>query len=182
MAKEHQADLLEAEAEVRAATLTPPPRDNSQFKRLAPHKDPNGKKLEDRLTPRMEDRLGARNREDRGDAKEKRAAETRECNACHKVGHLAFNYPTFPFKARLPGPPAGEPPKAAAPRPDYSKHKTEGATCSACKKSGHVAAQCWTAHPDLLPTDQIKRRQGAMATLLRKRQRAGEYASPEYDF
>ena len=95
---------------------------------------------------------------------------------------LAAKCLTHSPKARLPSPPAGEAPKPPAPRTDYSKHKTDGAVCIACQKPGHVAAQCWTAHPELLPTDQIKRRQGVMATILRKRQRVAEFTSPEYDF
>ena len=97
MAREHEADLLEAEAEFRAAALTPPPRDNSEFKHLVPHKDTDGKRMEDRLTPRMEDRLGARTRKERGERS--RAAETRACNACQKVGHLAVNCPTGSVQA-----------------------------------------------------------------------------------
>ena len=123
-------------------------------------------------------------REERAESRGDRARgpETRSCNVCNKVGHIAANCNAHSPKARLPGPPAREAPRTHVPKADYARHKTEGAVCSVCQRPGHVAAQCWTAHPELMPTDQVKRRQGAMATLLRKRQRAAEVTSPDYDF
>ena len=184
MAKDHEAELLESEAEQRAASLLPSARDTQEYAHQGALKEPDHKRIEDRLTPRMEDRLGTKTREERGEPRGDRARgpDTRSCNACHKVGHIAANCNAHSPKMRLPGPPAGEAPKPSTPRPDYAKHKKEGAVCSECQKPGHVATQCWKAHPELLPTDQLKQRQGVMATLLRKRQRATEFASPEYDF
>ena len=47
MAKDNETELLESEAELRAATLTPPARDTTEYKHLAPLKDAEPKKLED---------------------------------------------------------------------------------------------------------------------------------------
>ena len=184
MAKDHEAELLETEAEQRAATLMPAARDTHEYAHQGEWKEPEHKRIEDRLTPRMEDRLGNKTQEERGEPRVGRVhgPETRSCNTCHKVGHIAANCNSHSPKGRLPGPPAGEAPRASTPRPDYAKHKTEGAVCGECQRPGHVAAQCWKAHPELMPAEAQKRRQGAMATLLRKRQRAAEHVSPEYDF
>ena len=141
-----------------------------------PVKEVDNKNMKDRLTPRMEDRLGPKTKEDRGQpwGERPRGPETRSCNNCHQVGHLANNCSAPPL---LPGPPACPPAIPFAPRTDYSKHKTEGAVCTSCKKTGHVANQCWATHPELIPPDQLKRRQGAMASILRKRMRAAEDTS-----
>ena len=61
-------------------------------------------------------------------------------------------------------------------------HKIDGAVCSACKKPGHVEAQCWATHPELLPAELLKKRQSAMSAGNRKRRKAAEYTSPGYAF
>ena len=134
MAKDNEAELLESEAEQRAAALTPAARDWHEYAHQLPLKEADHKRMEDRLTPRMEDRLGPKTREDREERRGERArgAETRSCNACHKVGHIAANCLIPLPKVRLPGLPAGEAAKPPAPRTDYSRHKTDGAVCSAC--------------------------------------------------
>ena len=60
MAKRWETDLLESEAEQRAASATPPARDTTEYKHLAPPKDPDQKRMDEHLTPRMGDRLGPR--------------------------------------------------------------------------------------------------------------------------
>ena len=57
-------------------------------------------------------------------------------------------------------------------------YKSDGAVCSACKKPGHVEAQCWAAHPKLLPTELLKKRAAAMNVNNRKRIKASEYTRP----
>ena len=124
MAKDHEADVLETEAEQRAATLMPAARDTQEYAHQGEWKEPEHKRIEDRLTPRMEDRLGLpKAREDRGETRGERVRgpETRSCNLCHKVGHIAVNCSIHVPKTRLPGPPVGEAPKPNAPKSDYGQ-------------------------------------------------------------
>ena len=141
---------------------------------MAPPKDPDQKKMEDRLTPRMEDRLGSR-------LQRLTTTDTRKCNNCGKVGHIARFCKELP-----PPPPAAAPTTSQRPntRSSVSEHRTEGATCTSCKKTGHVADQCWSAHPEKQPMDSLRKRNGALAAMeaKQKRQRAASYMSPEYDF
>ena len=101
---------------------------------------------------------------------------TRECHVCKKVGHIAKNCPN---SVATPSPLS----RAPAIRTDnLAAHKTAGHTCESCKKPGHTSAQCWSAHPKLVPEALIKKRQAAMSATLRERQRASDYASPGYQF
>ena len=61
-------------------------------------------------------------------------------------------------------------------------HKTVGHICEFCKKPGHTEAQCWSAHPELVPDALLKKRQQAMTATVRKRTKASDYASPNYHF
>ena len=66
MAKDHEAELLETEAEQRAATLMPAARDTQEYAHQGEWKETENKRIGDRLTPRMSDRLGQpKDREDR---------------------------------------------------------------------------------------------------------------------
>ena len=172
MAKKWESNLLEQEAEQRAASVTPPARETAEYKHLAPPKDPAQKKLDERLTPRMEDRLGPRT---------DRLPESRKCNICGVVGHIARFCKSAP-----PPPPVAAPSTSQRPPPrsGTNEHKTEGAVCTACKKTGHVEEQCWTAHPERQPTDGLRKRNGAMASMeaRQRRRMAAAHFSPDYDF
>ena len=61
-------------------------------------------------------------------------------------------------------------------------HKTPGHICETCGKQGHTSAQCWTAHPELVPEGLQKKRQAAMTAANRQKRRATEYVSPGYKF
>ena len=92
------------------------------------------------------------------------------------MGHVAK---IFPNSVATPSPLS----RAPAIRTDnLAAHKTMGHTCESCKKPGHTSAQCWSAHPELVPEALIKKRQAAMSATLRKRRRASNYASPGYQF
>ena len=145
MAKENETDLLESKAEQRAATLTPPARDTTEYKHLAPPKDLNHKKLEERLTPQMEDRLGPR---------AERPPDTRKCNTCGKVGHIA----RF-CRELLPAPAVDVPTSSHRPmtRSNVTEHNTGGGMCTVYKKTRHVADQCWIAHPEKQPKTPCER-------------------------
>ena len=68
------------------------------------------------------------------------------------------------------------------PLDSLAAHKTKGAVCSACKKPEHVEAQCWATHPELLPPELLKKREAAMNVNNRKRSKASEFTSPNYQF
>ena len=61
-------------------------------------------------------------------------------------------------------------------------HKTSDRICESCKKLGHTAAQCWSAHLELVPEALLKKRKTAMYAIVRKRRRAANYISPDYQF
>ena len=167
MAQKVEGWMLESEAEKRAAGVTAKPRDNEPYKYQMPPPPQRGEKLpmpkrdiKDRLGPQAEG-----------------VPELRRCNNCGKVGHLARHCPDPP-KVAVAVPPSANP---TTPRADMSSHKTSGATCTACKKVGHVVDQCWSAHPEKLPQELARKRGGTM-TAMRKRQRAAEHTSPDYAF
>ena len=176
MAQEEEAWILESEAEARAAGAPVHPRDTTEYKYpplppLAAVSPRTDRPMEERLTRDIRDRLGARM---------DRQPETRKCDRCGVTGHIA----RFCNQAsKKPATTAPTPPGRTGLRSD-STHRTDGATCTACKKTGHVEAQCWTTHPEMRPTDSLRKRNGAMASIeaARKRLRAAEYMSPDYHF
>lgn len=99
--------------------------------------------------------------------------ENRECNICKKVGHIARNC----NQAGASTPSRPSPIETDA----MVSHKTAGAVCDFCSKPGHVKAQCWSAHPELVPKGLQKKRLSAMVTM-RKRQRALNYPTKDYTF
>ena len=102
------------------------------------------------------------------------AQDNRECHICKRVGHIARNCTT-------PG--ATPPPKPAANRPDaMAAHKTTSHVCESYGKPRHTIAQCWSAHPELVPETLLKKRQQVMSVTARKRRKAAEYVSPNYHF
>ena len=123
--------------------------------------------------------MGGRDFKDRPGSRPDHTLDMRECNKCKEVGHIARNCPEPP-RGGLPGPPPAR--TSTIPLDSLAAHKTNGAVCFACKKPGHVEAQCWATHPELLPTDLLKRRQAAMNVNNRKRIKASEYTSPNYQF
>ena len=127
----------------------------------------------------MEDRLshGGRDVRDRlGIRLDNPIIDTRECHVCKKVGHITKKCPN---SVATPSPPSRAP---ATQADNLAAHKTAGHTCESCKKTGHTSAQCWSAHPELVPEALIKKRHAAASATLRKRQRASDYASPGYQF
>ena len=102
------------------------------------------------------------------------APNNRECHICKRVGHIARNCTAAGASAQ---------PKPIVSRPDaMATHKTTGAVCESCGKPGHMIAQCWSAHPELVLESLIKKRQAAMSATARKRRKAAEYVSPNYHF
>ena len=102
----------------------------------------------------------------------------RKCNGCGVIGHLAVNCPNVARNAPPPPAPLRQPVATGV----RTTHKTEGATCTACNKTGHVEAQCWSKHPEKLPSDYAKERGQQMTQINRKRQKAAEYTSPGYQY
>ena len=101
------------------------------------------------------------------------AHDNRECHICKRVGHIARNCTSL----------AAQPTKPPANRPDaMAAHKTTGHICESCGKPGHTIAQCWSAHPELVPEALLKKRQSAMTAATRKRRKAAEYVSPNHHF
>ena len=109
-----------------------------------------------------------------------RPQDARKCNNCGAMGHIA-RFCTGQIKAPAADVPSN--PGRLGLRSDTT-HRTDGATCSACKKPGHVEAQCWTTHPERQPQDSLRKRNGAMYSLqaARKRVRAAEHMSPDYHY
>ena len=169
MAQEAEGWLLESEAEKRAAGTRAKERDNEPYKYQMPPPPPKEKPTGEKQP--MKDRLGPRT---------EGQPELRKCNNCGKVGHLARHCPDPPKQPDAAVLPAAD--LQSAPRVDLAGHKTPGATCTSCKKMGHVAAQCWTSHPEKFPQELARKRGGAMAAIMRKRQRAAEHTSPDYAF
>ena len=115
----------------------------------------------------MRDRLGTK-------PKDALARDNCECHICKQVGHIARNWTT---------PRAALPSKPPASRLDaMAAHKTTGHVCESCGKPGHTSAQCWSAHPELVPEALLKKRQSAVTATARKRRKAAEYVSPNYHF
>ena len=162
MAQEEEAWVLESEAEARAAGSPVHPRDTTEYK-FPPLPPPRAERpIEERPSRDLRDRLGPR--------MDGRPQDTRKCNNCGAMGHIA-RFCTGQTKS-----PAADVPSNPG-RPGLkseSAHRTDGATCSACKKSGHVEAQCWSTHPERQPQDSLRKRNGAMSSLqaARKRVRA----------
>ena len=171
LAQRKEAFLLEFEAEMRATGQTPDPRmvEDHQFGFPPPPRPSR--------PPASQPGREAR---DRGTiAGDSSPADTRECNICKQVGHIARNCPTPQLATTMGGGRALPPP----PRGDnLAGHKTPGGVCGSCNKPGHVEAQCWTLHPELVPEAIQKKRQGAMTAATTKRMRAAEYASKGYQF
>ena len=171
LAQDVESFLLEFETEMRAAGLTPDERHTDQPP-PPPHKLPHRP---------MEDRLGGGSRDvrDRLGSRVPPTQDNRECNQCKQIGHIARLCPNLPRTSLQPTPL----PRMENARVDgLAAHKTDGAVCTACKKPGHVEAQCWQTHPELLSADLLKKRQSAMSVGNRKRRKAAEYTSPGYLF
>lgn len=108
-------------------------------------------------------------------ARQEPQRETRECNVCHKFGHIARNC------RMLPGANAPLVPTLPAPSRSFESHQTEGAVCTGYKRTGHVEAQCWSSHLELRPKD-LKNKRGGNMSALRKRLKAAEHTSPGYAY
>ena len=175
IAQRKEGFLLEFEAEMRAAGQVPDPRpvsDDVVYQATPPRPprpmgDRGGNPRDVRDVRDVRDRLG--NKPD-----DTPPFDTRECHNCKKVGHIAKNC-TAAGPSALPKPPVSRPDATAA-------HKTAGAVCESCGKPGHTMAHSWSVHPELVPEALMKKRQSAMSTNDRKRQRAAEYISPNYRF
>ena len=173
VAQDSESFLLEFETEQRAARLTLDARQKD-------HRQPAP------LPPKaihrpMEDRLvgGARNIRDRLDTRHMPVQETRECNNCKQIGHIARQCQDLP-RTSLPPFPIIQTPMTRV--DGLAAHKTNGAVCTAYKKPGHVEAQCWSSHQKLLLADLLKKRQSAMSADNRKRRKAAKYTNPGYEF
>ena len=178
IAQRKEGFLLEFEAEMRAAGQVPDPRPVSD--------DVVHQAVQTRPPRAMGDRGGnSRDGRDGRDARDVRdqlgtklddapAPNNRECHICKRVGRIAKNCTAAGASAQ-PKPPVSRPDAMAA-------HKTTGAVCESCGKPGHTIAQCWSAHPELVPESLIKKRQAAMSAIARKRRKAAEYVSPNYHF
>ena len=170
MAQKKEAFLLEFESEMRAAGLVTDPRATEASYALHTAGPRVHRPVEDRPNQggrEMRDRLGTRPDPPMG--------ETRECHVCKKVGHIAKFCPNATVTPPLS--------RATTTRPDnLAAHKTSGHICESCKKPGHTSAQCWSAHPELVPEALLKKRQAAMSATLRKRRRTTDYTSPGYAF
>ena len=152
---------------MRAAGLTPDPRASY----APPTPGPTvHRPMEDRLNHggrEIRDRLGTRSEPPMG--------ETRERHVCKKVGHIAKFCPNATVTPPLS--------RATTTRLDtLAAHNTSGHICESCKNPGHTSAQCWSAHPELVPKALLKKRQAAMSATLRKRRRSTHYISPGYEF
>ena len=172
IAQREEGFLLEFEAEMRAASQVPDPRTVSDdvVHQAIPPRPP--RPMGDRGgNPRdvrdVRDHLGKK-------LDDAPPLETRECNICKRVGHIARKC-TAAGPSALPKPPTSRPDTMAA-------HKTAGAVCEFCGKPGHTMAQCWCAHPELVPEALMKKRQSAMSANDRKRRKAAEYINPNYRF
>ena len=121
--------LLQFEADFRAVGVTPRPRSSDE------HKQPYNRDNRERKP--MEDRLGAKFPEPQLQLGPAPQREIKLCHTCGKPGYLAKQCRSAP--SNLPGPPARG---AAKGREDLAAHKTEGATCTACKKVGHMEQEC----------------------------------------
>ena len=170
MAQEEEAWVLESEAEARAAGSPIHPRDTTEYK-YPPLPARVERPMEERLNRDIRDRLGVR---------VDRQPDARKCNLCGITGHIA-RFCTEPTKAPATSLPT---PLGRTSLRSDTAHRTDGATCTACKKTGHVEAQCWSTHPERQPTYSSRKRNGAMASLkaARKRLRAAEHMSPDYHF
>ena len=141
IAQRKEGFLLEFGAEMRAAGQVPDPQPVSDDVVYQPIPPRPPRPMGDRGgNPRdvrdVRDRLG--NKPDNAPP-----FDTRECHNCKKVGHIAKNC-TAAGSSALPKPPVSRPDAMAA-------HKTAGAVCESCGKPGHTMAQCWSAHPELVP-------------------------------
>ena len=158
---------------MRAAGQVPDPRPVEEvpktfdFTRLQPTRTPESKpppqstrELHDRLGPRIEGTP---------------LPEVRTCHQCGRPGHVARHCPSKPTSTPTDRTNA----KGAE---HMTTHKTSGHICETCGKQGHTSAQCWTAHPELVPEGLQKKRQSAMTAANRQKRRATEYVSPGYKF
>ena len=175
IAQRKQGFLLEFEAEMRAKGQVPDPRPVSdnvvhQAVQTRPPRavgDRGSNPRDGRDFRDMRDRAGTK-------PDDAPAYDNRECHICKKVGHIARDCTALG---------ASSPPKPPASRLDaMAAHKTTGAVCGSCGKPGHTIAQCWSAHPELVPESLMKKRQSAMSATARKRRRAAKYVSPNYHF
>ena len=156
--------------------LTPSPRD-TDISFPAPAFPP-------KTAPRnMEERLGGGGKDirERLGPRHEPTQELRECNHCKKVGHIARYCPSL-ARNPLPPPPAAAARATTSGGTSLAAHITKGATCTACQKPRHVAAQCWSTHSESLPTELFKKRGTAMAAVGRKRRKTADYISPGYEF
>ena len=133
LAQDSESFQLEFETEMRAAGLTPDARQTDSGQSAPPPYKSSHRPIEERLgggTIDVRDRLGTRHIP---------SQDTRECNHCKQIGHIARQCPDLP-RTPLPPPPL---PRTTNTRMDgLAAHKTDGAMCTACKKPGHVEAQC----------------------------------------
>ena len=175
LAQRKEAFLLEFEAEMRAAGQVPDPRpvEDHQLAPPVPLRPLRPEPIRPQPGKDGRDRFNNKG----GEAP---TAETRECHICKKVGHIAKNCPT-PNMAPIIGNGGEKPPPP--PKTDHmAEHKTPGQICGACNKPGHVAAQCWTAHPELVPEGLVKKRQAAMMASTRMKMRAADPLGHGYQF
>ena len=193
MAQAEEGFLLEFEAEMRAAGQVPDPRPVEEGAIEPPLAARPHRQMADRLGPQiaqelrdvlgmvpaaLRDRVGTPPTRDIRERLGTRIEgtplpDTRSCHQCGRVGHLARNCSAKPTTGAI------LPNNRADP---LAAHKTAGHTCESCGKPGHTTAQCWTAHPELVPEALAKKRQQAMSASARKKRRAADHISPGYRF
>lgn len=79
--------------------------------------------------------------------------DTREFHQCHQVGHIARN-----CTQKKEGAPNGNTKLSSKKFDLLGAHKSAGHIFEICSKSGHMSAQCWTAHPELIHEVLVKKR------------------------
>ena len=131
IARRKEASLVESEAEAMVAGILVYPRDTDDFNFPPPPPRPEYKPMEEHLTRDVREWLGPR---------VEWGTDTQLCNNCNKVGHIA-RYCPEPARTAAVAPPQVAAQPAVTRSASMAAHKTDGATCTSCKRTGHVEAQ-----------------------------------------